>query len=123
MNYKRFQMNKPQVKYTCMYYFTAPGYVVLLIVCVFFLFTEILGTYNDDDIYLFENKPSGEENSSDFTRIYTGHRNSATVKGVNFFGPKSEYIVSGSDCGNVLLWDKESTQVLQLQKGLSFSTY
>jgi WD40 repeat protein len=35
------------------------------------------------------------------------------VKGVNFFGPKSEYIISGSDCSNVFLWEKESERIVQ----------
>ena len=34
------------------------------------------------------------------------------VKGVNFYGPKSEFIVSGSDCGNVFLWEKESERIV-----------
>ena len=36
-----------------------------------------------------------------------GHRNSATVKGVNFYGPDSQFVISGSDCGNIFLWDKQ----------------
>ena len=39
-----------------------------------------------------------------------GHRNSATVKGVNFYGPESQYVISGSDCGNIFLWDKQVTK-------------
>lgn len=35
------------------------------------------------------------------------------MKGVNFYGPRSEYIVSGSDCGHVFLWEKETEQVVQ----------
>lgn len=35
-----------------------------------------------------------------------------TVKGVNFFGPKSEFVVSGSDCGNVYLWHRESEKIV-----------
>ena len=81
------------------------------------MIVEILATYNDDDIYLFNNKHC---DNTDSVKKYTGHRNSATVKGVNFFGPHSEYVVSGSDCGNVFLWDKDSTQVLQVQKGSCF---
>lgn len=40
-----------------------------------------------------------------------------SVKGVNFFGPRSEYIVSGSDCGYVYIWDKESEAIVQWVKG------
>ena len=39
------------------------------------------------------------------------------VKGVNYFGLNSDYVVSGSDCGHVFLWDKESTEVVQYLKG------
>jgi WD40 repeat protein len=36
---------------------------------------------------------------------------------VNFFGPRSEFVVSGSDCGNVFLWDKETQDIVQYMKG------
>ena len=39
------------------------------------------------------------------------------VKGVNFYGPRSEFIVSGSDCGNVFLWEKSSEKIIQYMKG------
>ena len=38
---------------------------------------EILGTYNDEDIYLFDNTMSDGAN---FVHKYAGHRNSATGK-------------------------------------------
>ncbi|XP_043474764.1 DDB1- and CUL4-associated factor 8-like isoform X1 [Leptopilina heterotoma] len=77
--------------------------------------TEILASYNDEDIYLFDTlypHPSG-----DYAHKYQGHRNNATVKGVNFFGPKSEYIVSGSDCGNIFIWDKDTESIVQWMLG------
>lgn len=80
-----------------------------------FIAVEILASYNDDDIYLFDNSTS---NVTDCVKTYKGHRNSQTVKGVNFYGPHSEYVVSGSDCGHVFLWDKQSEQIVQLQKGM-----
>lgn len=40
-----------------------------------------------------------------------------TVKGVNFFGPKSEYIISGSDCGNIFIWDKNTGAIIQWMTG------
>lgn len=40
-------------------------------------------------------------------------RNNKTIKGVNFFGPRSEYIVSGSDCGNCFFWEKETESIIQ----------
>ena len=39
------------------------------------------------------------------------------VKGVNFFGGKSEFIVSGSDCGNIFLWDKEAESIVHMMSG------
>lgn len=40
-----------------------------------------------------------------------------TVKGVNFFGAQSEYIVSGSDCGYIFFWDKESEHIVKYMYG------
>ncbi|XP_012219313.1 DDB1- and CUL4-associated factor 8 [Linepithema humile] len=76
--------------------------------------TEILASYNDEDIYLFDRLMSSRV---DYAHRYQGHRNSATVKGVNFFGPKSEYVISGSDCGNIFIWDKNTEAVVQWMAG------
>lgn len=40
-----------------------------------------------------------------------------SVKGVNFYGPRSEFVVSGSDCGHVFLWDRETENVVQFMEG------
>jgi WD40 repeat protein len=40
-----------------------------------------------------------------------------SVKGITFFGPKSEYIVSGSDCGNIYFWDKGTESIVQWMLG------
>ncbi|XP_036407136.1 DDB1- and CUL4-associated factor 8-like [Megalops cyprinoides] len=76
--------------------------------------TELLASYNDEDIYLFNSQHS---DGADYCRRYKGHRNNATVKGVNFFGPCSEFVVSGSDCGHIYLWDKQSARVVQYMEG------
>lgn len=76
--------------------------------------SEVMGSYNDDDIYLFDAKHAS---GSNYVHRYEGHRNSETVKGVNFFGPKSEYIVSGSDCGNIYFWDKNTEAIVQWMRG------
>ena len=39
------------------------------------------------------------------------------VKGVNFYGGKSEFIVSGSDCGNIFFWDKETESITHMMSG------
>lgn len=75
---------------------------------------ELLCSYNDDDIYLFD---ATHSSGSNYVKRFKGHRNNQTVKGVNFYGPRSEYVVSGSDCGNVFIWDKNSEKIVQCMKG------
>jgi len=80
---------------------------------------ELLVSYNDGDVFLF---PPGSESTQDGStgsgdsavQTYTGHRNADTVKGVTFYGPNHEYVCSGSDCGNVFIWDKETGEILQM---------
>ncbi|PFH52759.1 hypothetical protein AMATHDRAFT_1806 [Amanita thiersii Skay4041] len=48
---------------------------------------------------------------------YSGARNVATTKDVNFLGPRDECIVSGSDDGNFFLWDKESGNLHGIYEG------
>ncbi|XP_006815197.1 DDB1- and CUL4-associated factor 8-like [Saccoglossus kowalevskii] len=76
--------------------------------------TKILASYNDEDIYLFDNNHS---DGAEYIHKYKGHRNNATVKGVNFYGPQSEFIVSGSDCGNIFLWEKQTERIVQFMVG------
>ncbi|XP_074633662.1 DDB1- and CUL4-associated factor 8-like isoform X2 [Acropora palmata] len=77
--------------------------------------TELLVSYVHENIYLFNSCASSE---ADYIRTYKGHRNEAFgVMDVNFFGPQSEYIVSGSDCGHIFLWDKQTEEVVQFLQG------
>ncbi|XP_048480511.1 DDB1- and CUL4-associated factor 8 isoform X3 [Plutella xylostella] len=81
---------------------------------------EILGSYNDEDVYLFDAQADvyDKDNPKEgYTHRYSGHRNSATVKGVSFFGPNSEYIVSGSDCSFIYIWEKKSEAIVQWMQG------
>ncbi|GJP81824.1 hypothetical protein CLOP_g11944 [Closterium sp. NIES-67] len=50
-------------------------------------------------------------------QVYTGHRNEQTVKGVNFFGLRSEYVVSGSDCGHIYIWHKAGGKLVAMLPG------
>ncbi|KAF2438781.1 WD40 repeat-like protein [Karstenula rhodostoma CBS 690.94] len=54
---------------------------------------------------------------SPHTRVYTGHCNVRTVKDVNFFGQDDEYVVSGSDCGHVFIWDRKTAQLVNILEG------
>ncbi|RYH25831.1 hypothetical protein EON65_15165 [archaeon] len=48
---------------------------------------------------------------------YSGHRNSDTVKQVNFLGGQSEFVVSGSDCGHIFIWDTVTSRLVKVLKG------
>ncbi|CDP14535.1 unnamed protein product [Coffea canephora] len=49
-------------------------------------------------------------------QVFKGHRNCETVKGVNFFGPKCEYVVSGSDCGRIFIWKKKDGELIRVME-------
>jgi len=101
---------------------------------------ELLVSYNDELIYLFDKEmglgSNPIDNSSQGTaagridnnvigphpklpepQVYEGHRNAKTVKGVNFFGPNTEYVVSGSDCGRIFIWKKMGGKLIALMQG------
>ncbi|CAH1114287.1 unnamed protein product [Psylliodes chrysocephalus] len=87
------------------------GYTGLHVTCAIYNHdgSEILGSYNDGDVFLFDvNAEPGN-----FLHQYQGHRNGATIKGVNFFGPNSEFIVSGSDCGYIYFWERNTEAIVQ----------
>ena len=51
------------------------------------------------------------------TRQYHGHCNVKTVKDANFFGLQDEYVVSGSDGGHLFIWDKKSSELVNILEG------
>ncbi|KAK4507544.1 hypothetical protein PRZ48_001279 [Zasmidium cellare] len=51
------------------------------------------------------------------TRQYRGHCNVRTVKDVNYFGPNDEYVVSGSDDGNFFIWDRKTSELVNILEG------
>lgn len=88
--------------------------------------SELLVSYNDELIYLFQTNmglgphfvpSSSEDLRTEEAQVFSGHRNSRTVKGVNFFGPNDEYVVSGSDCGHIFIWEKKSSEVVRMMIG------
>lgn len=48
---------------------------------------------------------------------YIGACNVETVKDVNFLGPSDEFVVSGSDDGNLFVWDKLSGKLHDILEG------
>ncbi|XP_068668387.1 uncharacterized protein [Aristolochia californica] len=89
--------------------------------------SEFLVSYNDELVYLFQKDagvgPNPQEVSAEQLQnleqpqVYEGHRNSQTVKGVSFFGPNDEYVVSGSDCGHIFIWKKKGGELVRLMRG------
>ncbi|CAI8592506.1 unnamed protein product [Vicia faba] len=89
--------------------------------------SELLVSYNDELIYLFEKNAgfnplpssvaSEDPKNLQEARVYSGHRNAQTVKGVNFFGPNDEYVLSGSDCGHIFIWKKKDAKLVRLMVG------
>ncbi|KAI7994847.1 DDB1- and CUL4-associated factor 8 [Camellia lanceoleosa] len=78
--------------------------------------SELLVSYNDELIYLFQKNmgigisplliPHEDLQKLEEPLAYEGHRNSHTIKGVSFFGPHDEYVMSGSDCGRVYIYGR-----------------
>jgi DDB1- and CUL4-associated factor 6 len=50
-------------------------------------------------------------------RDYRGHCNVDTTKDVNFYGLQDEYIVSGSDCGSLFIWEKKTGRLVNILEG------
>ncbi|CAI9105177.1 OLC1v1004040C2 [Oldenlandia corymbosa var. corymbosa] len=89
--------------------------------------SELLVSYNDELIYLFQKNmglgPSPLSATSESLQnmeeatVYSGHRNCKTVKGVNFYGPNDDYVMSGSDCGNIFIWRKKGAKMVRVMHG------
>lgn len=89
--------------------------------------SELLASYNDELIYLFQKNMGMGPNPLTISpeellkleepQVYSGHRNSQTIKGVNFFGPNDEYVVSGSDCGHIFIWKKKDAKLVRVMVG------
>lgn len=71
-----------------------------------------------DDSSLVSASPSAADpNARPGPQVYKFHRNKDTVKGVGFFGPNCEYVVSGSDCGRIFIWRKKGGELLRVMDG------
>ncbi|KAJ1692590.1 hypothetical protein LUZ63_009288 [Rhynchospora breviuscula] len=85
---------------------------------------ELLASHSWGEIYLFpRDHVLFKSNSSldDFEmsepKIFRGHSNKRTIKGVYFLGPGCEYVASGSDSGHVFIWRKRDAELLRVMKG------
>ena len=60
---------------------------------------------------------AGDGGGGTFSQCYRGHRNICTVKGVAFFGARSELVVQGCDSGVVFFYDTASGRILRAVRG------
>lgn len=58
--------------------------------------------------------------STTYKHQYKGHYSSSTIKSANFFGPCSEFVVSGSDDARVFIWSKDTTDLLAVLEVCNF---
>eukprot|EP00871_Galdieria_phlegrea_P004851 jgi/Galph1/5367/GphlegSOOS_G4101.1 len=56
---------------------------------------------------------SCRENPS-YHKRFQGHLNMRTIKEVSYWGPRSDYVVSGSDCGRVFIWERKSGRLVTI---------
>ncbi|XP_012059605.1 PREDICTED: DDB1- and CUL4-associated factor 8 [Atta cephalotes] len=75
--------------------------------------TEILASYNNKDLFLFNRLITSLH--GDYAHMYQNVYRSSIYEG-NFFGPKSDYVVSGST-NNIFIWEKNSASVIQYMTG------
>jgi hypothetical protein len=73
---------------------------------------QFLVNYQHDQIYAFrtrEMKTYSEGNNLPIegsVAVYGGHKNTDTfLKNVSYFGPNNEYVLAGSDSGDMWIWD------------------
>eukprot|EP01111_Echinosteliopsis_oligospora_P018158 TRINITY_DN816_c2_g1_i1.p1 TRINITY_DN816_c2_g1~~TRINITY_DN816_c2_g1_i1.p1 ORF type:complete len:504 (-),score=158.26 TRINITY_DN816_c2_g1_i1:9-1520(-) len=105
---------------------------------------QIVASYLSDDIYLFDcplnssyssssslttddNGGGGSTTSTSSSKYdiittplqtYSGHRNVQTfLKEVAYIGRRGEYIMSGSDCGHLFIWDTRSGDIVHVLSG------
>ncbi|KAF8933815.1 DDB1- and CUL4-associated factor 6 [Haplosporangium gracile] len=58
---------------------------------------------------------------SDLAQTYWGHANVKTmIKEANFYGPNSEFVMSGSDDGRIYFWSKRTGKLLNVVRGDKF---
>jgi WD40 repeat protein len=67
---------------------------------------------SEDENYVEEEE--GDLEIQTYKNVYKGHYSRQTIKGVGFFGPNSEYVISGSDEGNIYIWDKKTTKLIRV---------
>ncbi|GMI87219.1 hypothetical protein like AT4G35140 [Hibiscus trionum] len=90
--------------------------------------SELLVSYGDSSICLFTRDmglghdpvPSsrGEASEKVIPRVYKGLSKKERSKSVSFFGPKSEYVVVGSEFGRMFIWKKKGGELVRVMKAV-----
>lgn len=58
----------------------------------------------------------------DYIDRFTGHLNINTdIKEASWFGGDDQYIVAGSDCGSIFIWERQTEKVVKVLKGDNFT--
>jgi WD40 repeat protein len=64
-----------------------------------------------------QNEQASKSKVNNYKFKYQGHCSSRTIKSVNFYGPNSEFVISGSDDAIIYIWDKKTTELLTILEG------
>ncbi|CAG8463613.1 6420_t:CDS:2 [Ambispora leptoticha] len=79
--------------------------------------------YEDDNMHSSSDEDDTdfnieEANDEDIVQTFSGHLNEKTmIKEANFFGDRSQYVMSGSDDRRIFVWDKKTGRVINLLIG------
>ena len=65
-----------------------------------------------------EDEQVRRENAFDYELRFVGGCNTTTdIKEANFFGHEGRFVIAGSDCGCMLLWDTSTTKLIEAWQG------
>mmetsp|Transcript_8639 Transcript_8639/g.11936 ORF Transcript_8639/g.11936 Transcript_8639/m.11936 type:complete len:605 (+) Transcript_8639:156-1970(+) len=79
---------------------------------------QVVATYSRENVYVFsvDGQATNQDVKTEFFNVYTGRRNVSTfLKEVQFIGNR-QYVATGSDCGNLFIWHKDTADLVQLLK-------
>ncbi|XP_011049472.1 PREDICTED: DDB1- and CUL4-associated factor 8-like [Acromyrmex echinatior] len=74
---------------------------------------EILVSYNHKDLFLFDKLTLS---LGDYDHTYENYVDMSPLYNGYFFGPKSEYVISGTD-NNIFIWEKNSESIIKYMRG------
>ncbi|KAL4291780.1 hypothetical protein GQ457_14G024790 [Hibiscus cannabinus] len=93
--------------------------------------SELLVSYNDSSVCLYKrdmglghdpvpSSPFSARNEASekvIPQLYRGFAEFESGKDVTFLGPKSEYVVMGSDYGRIFIWKKKGGELIRVMEG------